>query len=212
MMLGVILSDGQFVSPAWRNYSDPYAASWVIVGLYGLAALLCMLCVLRRRRSVEPVKVWRYGLFWMVVGLGVIGLGLNKQLDLHVRLMDNARPWLDDLGWYDTRKVWLPYVVFGIALFGLALLGAALLILRGLWSRVWLVVLGAGVLCLFVFQRGFSIWVTKLPFETTVLPRVQINHVIEIAGIALIIGGALLNLLRRENRGSTPQSSADMTD
>ena len=206
MRFSVYLSDGQYVSPPWRDYSDPYAVAWVIVGLYFVSVLLSAWCCIGRRRLIAGPTYWRFGLFWLLMCLGLGVLGLNKQLDLHVRAIDLSRPILDERGWYATRDDWLPYVVISIAVMSLVLLAAAVLVMRGLWSRVWVAVLGAGVLCFFVFERGYSVWVKKLPLEQEVWLGMQINHLIEMVGIALIIGGAGLNLLRPENHGPTPQS------
>jgi hypothetical protein len=74
---------------------DPTVAGWITVGVYFLAAWLSA----RTRNAPSPEGHW-----WLVVSVLMLGLGINKQLDLQSLLTEIGRDVARAQGWYDERR------------------------------------------------------------------------------------------------------------
>jgi hypothetical protein len=102
---------------------------WVIVGAYVLAAALAVVAAVRAVTRPE-------GRFWIIAAVGLLFLGLNKQLDLHTYLTGALRQMSRREGWYEHRRpVQAAFIVF-----------VALIALRvGVYLTRLAVAAGAGV-------------------------------------------------------------------
>ncbi len=178
---------------SWElGIGDPSLAAWFTVLLYAAAAIAC-LRVLARGRPLEPgpKSFWRFAVVLLV------GLGVNKQLDLQTALLEALRALARSQGWLEHKR--LLGVAF-VAAVGALLVGTALWLRRAMaygWRRQRVVLAGLAGLLLFVllraaaFQRlhwsgrGFGDFVT---------------HLLEALALVLVAAGAAFELRRRAAR------------
>ncbi len=86
----------------WKDKAgDPTVMGWLVTVVYLGAAGLCLSNVRGRRKNTHAVS---YRWFWWCMGLSMLFLGINKQLDLQMLLADVGRTYAQTMGWYRTRK------------------------------------------------------------------------------------------------------------
>jgi hypothetical protein len=126
---------------------------------------------------------------WLLISLTMVLLGLNKQLDLQTLLIQNVRDRAYAHGWYDERRRYqvdfilvmtAAAVVFGIGMS---------LHLRHVLRRVFVAIAGLGMLVLFVLVRASSFHYVDRALSLG--GRIRLNSIVELSGIALIIGAAV---------------------
>jgi len=155
----------QLQNLGWHlKWDNPDFCGWSVVAAYVIAAACCALTASAWRKMGPDEK--RASMIWRLLGLGLLSLGINKQLDLQSLLIAMGRAAASAGGWYDKAR--LVQIVFSavFTLTGLAVLGF-------LWARFrqffkcnpWAFT-GVVVLFLFVLIRAASI-----------------NHVFQWAGI-----------------------------
>ena len=159
-------------SIAWSpGIGDPTWIGWLITVAYFAAAWLCFASFRRDR-------------LWFVIGLAVVLLGFNKQLDLQTLLTQIGKQMANQEGWYDQRRQL--QAVFGAVFVGLSAAGAVKIFFAARRQR-WplrLALVGTLVLIAFVMMRVAT-------FDLD-LPNIgdSINALVELAGIACVSGGA----------------------
>lgn len=158
------------------------ALAWLAVAGYLAGAWLCL-----RQRGLTAVPRARW--FWLIAGLAMLALGLNKQLDLQTALTAWGRQLARDGGWYGQRRAVQRAFVMGAA--GLALVAglATAWAVRGLGRRVFVVLFGLCVLGLFVVVRAASFHHVDVLLRQPVL-GLRLHILLELAGIAIVIAGA----------------------
>ena len=135
------------------NRGDPTISGWGITLLYmavGLCALYCTGAF--QGRGAIPLSTY-YAWFWWVVGIAILLLGVNKQLDLQILLADVGRTYAQVHGWYEQRK---PVQIRTIALFATLGLGALEWFayrLRRAPRSTWPAMAGMLLLALYVLLR-----------------------------------------------------------
>jgi hypothetical protein len=179
------------VPSQWASH-DAGALPWLAVALYLVAACLC----LWRCRGTAGRERW----FWLLAGLAMLLLGLNKQLDLQTQLTALGRQLARDGGWYGQRRAFQRAVVLGGGGLVLAVFAGIAWLVRGLGSAVMVTLTGLALLGLFVIVRAASFHHVDLALRAPVL-GVQLHAVLELAGIGVFILGALL---RRRVRAPVP--------
>lgn len=119
----------------WKDKAgDPTVLGWLVTALYLGTAGLCLSNACGRRQNPHTAS---YRWFWWFLGLTMLLLGINKQLDLQMLLADVGRTTARTLGWYRTRK---PIQIRAVALaasLSLGLLGAVLFQLRRAPRSTW---------------------------------------------------------------------------
>jgi len=119
----------------WKDKAgDPSVMGWLVTAVYLGTAGLCLANVRRREKSTHAVS---YPWFWWFLGLTLLCLGINKQLDLQMLLADIGRTYARTMGWYRTRK---PVQIRAVALaasLSLGLLGTVLFQLRRAPRSTW---------------------------------------------------------------------------
>ncbi|WP_342078260.1 isopropylmalate isomerase [Yoonia sp. SS1-5] len=178
----------------WQvGIGDPGVTGWVIVGLYLLVGLICF--VAAGRTAFPWYTARREKFFWRALGLVLLALAVNKQLDLQSLLTASARCAAQLQGWYENRRV--VQVAFIVAILAFMLLFALLLwtIVRGTLRRNGLALIGL------IFVLGF-VAVRAVGFhgmDALINMRVQgvrVNWALEITGPVLILLAALINMRR----------------
>ena len=109
----------------------------------------------KRRTSSLPLPV-RLAALWLAVGVLLLLLGINKQLDLQTALTEVGRMLAEEEGWYGRRsRVQIAFIVM-VLLAGAWSLRALLLLARGGMKSVRGVLIGTTFLLCFVAIRASS--------------------------------------------------------
>jgi hypothetical protein len=171
------------VPDQWASH-DAGTIPWLALAGYLVAAGLC----LWRWRGVPPGRErW----FWLLAGLAMLALGLNKELDLQTQLTALGRQMARDGGWYaERRAVQRAFIMAGGGLTLLLLAGLAWMV-RGLGTAVLVTLAGLGLLGLFVVLRAASFHHVDTMLRVPLF-GLRRHAVLELAGIAVVILGALL--------------------
>ncbi|WP_448577642.1 hypothetical protein [Thermaurantiacus sp.] len=167
---------------------DAARAELQITLAYGASLLLLLLAW---RNSPEG----RARRFWLVAALLILGLGLNKPLDLQTSLTSWGRQLARDGDSYAMRRQVQAEFIAGLAV-AMAVAAAGLgFLVRRLGPPAWLALFGLWGLSGFVLLRAISFHhldaLLRLPLFGT---RAWVS--LELAGIALVALGAALALRR----------------
>lgn len=162
---------------------------WSITFFYLATAVLCFW---RAKQGSG-----QHRLFWFLIGLFLILMGFNKQLDLQTLLIQTAKHLSIQYGWYQHRHK----VVIGFI---------AALLLWGAVSQAWLysvmekldryeklALLGLGVLFAFIAARAASFQHMDIFADSKMLAH-RIYWAMEISGIACIAGAAWVQQISRD--------------
>ena len=181
----------------WRpGIGDPSWAGWLIVGAYTVAAILAWAAHRSYRDKALRLERTRFddarnhrllALFWLAALVLLVGLGLNKQLDVQSLFTQELRDAAHVQGWYDDRRRYQFTFVVAIAGTGVVSMGTMAWILRGVLREVWMAGLGLGALASFVVIRAAS-----FHHVDTFLRRLTYtgNVALELAAIVVIAAGA----------------------
>jgi len=203
---------------AWSpGIGDPNVMGWVTVVAYLCAAYLCFavhrtwraaagpaskartwgpvaLALLgqRRRLAALPEAV-RMSALWNALALGLLLLGINKQLDLQTAITEIGRMIARDLDWISIRRTLQVYFILIILLFGLWILRSVVLLARGNARRLWPALAGTVFILVFVAIRALSFHHIDYLLGDD-LGGFRLNWALELGGIGLIIFGAVREL------------------
>lgn len=110
---------GIMVEGTWApGVGDPTIWGWTVTAGYLLGAVLSAWCALLSGDT-------RGGrLFWLTIGLFLLVLGVNKQLDFQLWLWLTLRQMARDQGWYEYRRVVQWVAASAVVLGGMALVWA----------------------------------------------------------------------------------------
>lgn len=185
--------EGLFVCVGGRwhpRIGDPHIMGWLTVGVYGLAAIAALWAGHRLRRSglkVPQAERW----FWPLLAALMLGLMVNKQLDLQSLLTAVGRCVALADGWYADRRPVQRRFIAGLAVGSGVAMVCLLLLLRRSLSRLWLAVVGVGLIGCFVLVRAVGFH----GFDRFVGMRVagwRMNWLLELGALGLLILGMLL--------------------
>jgi hypothetical protein len=207
---------------SWRpGIGDPTLVAWVIVAGYLVASFLCWQ-VYRGLRAgagaTAPGTPWlvlgavvsgserisqmplptRLRALWSGLALVLLLLGINKQLDLQTALSEAARFLWRRQGWYGVRQVAQVVFIVGVGLAGVWLFRTVVLLARGNIEQLALVLAGTVFLICFVAIRAASFHhIDDLLGSNFV--GFRLNWLLELGGIALVVGGAGQTLRARRS-------------
>lgn len=107
---------------AWRfGAGDPTPIGWGTTAAYLVAAALCWLAF-----SAETRADSSYARFWLLLALGLLALGVNKELDLHTLAIEGGRAVARALGWQHRRhEIPVVFTFFLVIAGALAMLSLA---------------------------------------------------------------------------------------
>ena len=166
---------------------DPTIIGWLTVVAYFICFVTCFIAV---RRHLD--KNQREAVYWFLMTLIMLFLGINKQLDLQMLMGEIGRSISKSQGWYEDRKI--VQITF-LVLLGIFFLWAG----HFTWRRFDKVLLrnklasfGLFYLCAFIMVRAISIHGTD-SFMDSKLFGGKLSHLLEIAGVILIMWGASVN-------------------
>lgn len=112
---------------------------------------------IKNRRAHGRTSAYRASfLFWAMLTLWFVILGVNKRFDLETWLTEFGRQIALDHGWYDARWQLQEMLVVGIVLGGVSVLATLLCLTRSLLPRHVLAFVGTALLGCFVLARTLS--------------------------------------------------------
>lgn len=167
---------------------DPSLAGWLTVLLYGAAAWTVWR--LLREWTEPPRHSARYEKwFWRMLFLGLVMLGINKQLDLQSALTEIGRIMADKQGWYKHRGQVQMAFIAGITMLGLTLFAATLNLIWGAPSATFWGLLGGAGLVVFVIIRAASFHHVDA-FLGHQVSGLQVNWIAEMGSLLVITASA----------------------
>ena len=161
-----------------------------------------------KRRKRDRTAAYRASfLFWALLTLCMVILGVNKHLDLESWLTEFGRNIALSQGWYETRSSVQRPLVAGVAGFGLISLAVLLALTRRLLPRHLLAFVGTVILLCFVMARAMSFHQSDDALAIELL-GVRVRWLLELGGILCIGACAVKNCwwygLPRRLRASAP--------
>lgn len=134
----------------------------------------------------------RLAALWLWIGVLLLSLGINKQLDLQTALTEIGRMMAADEGWYERRaQVQLAFIV-AVVLIGAWCLSAVVRLARGGLRTVRGVLLGTLFLMCFVAIRASSFHHVDALLGYH-FAGFKLNWLIELGGISFVGVSAYLN-------------------
>jgi hypothetical protein len=172
---------------------DPTLGGWVTVALYALAAWACHQ-VLQSERRHRLLLSSNERVIWRLLVLGMIALGVNKQLDLQSALTELARLHAHEHGWYRNRRQFQQAFVVSVPILGVTALAALTVLVwnapaQTLWSCT-----GAAGLLVFVAIRATSFHHVDEILGGH-LAGLRVNWIIEMGSLVAISLGARRRIL-----------------
>lgn len=164
---------------------DPTLVGWMTVVFYLLTALACYRA---GRRTDRGERRW-----WSAIAIGMLALGINKELDLQSALTEFGRIVIRDGQFYGQRVYF--QIGFVLLLCAGLLIGvmAAVYSTRSLSGALRLALLGAFVLGMFIVIRAASFHHVDR-FLGTYLFGAKMNWLLELGSIAIILAAAMLKM------------------
>ena len=165
---------------------DASIAGWVTVVAYFFAVFLCARAYLRRRSDDRYQAERRV---WLALACALLGLGINKQLDLQTALTEAGRTLALQQGWYAERRVVQGIFVLAVIIGGVGVGGWLLTQARRSSKALRKGLLGAVTLGAFVVVRAASFHHVDLLLGQT-WAGLRLNVLLEIGGIVWVACGA----------------------
>jgi hypothetical protein len=180
------------VGDRWSpQIGDPTVTGWGTVVAYALCAVLGFMTFLR-------VEDRRERIFWGLVTLAMLCLGVNKQLDLQSMLTAAGRCFSQLQGWYEERRVFQRDFIVGLLMVAVLFLALVLWLMRGCLRRNGLALLGLAFVTAFVAVRAVGFH----HFETLINSRlldIRFNVLFELSGLVAIAVNAVALLGTRRS-------------
>jgi hypothetical protein len=175
---------------------DPTPLGWVTVIAYLAAAFAAFRASFLSRAQVVGVFDDPFGerdrravaRFWAAVGLCMIALGINKQLDLQTFFTEALRSIAMSQGWYEDRRRYQIGFIVGLALGGSVALALVVFALRRVFRYIFLGATGLALITGFVLVRAASFHHVDQLLGSG---RIRLNWVLELSGIAVVLVAAL---------------------
>lgn len=171
---------------------DPSWVGWFTVVLYFAVAVATLR--LLRRHSFARHERW----FWTVLALMLLGLGVNKQLDLQTAFTELGRIVAREQGWYEVRHRVQLWFMVGVAFISVGGAAAAVVVLRRVPPATKVSLVGVACLLSFVVVRASSFHHVDHFLGARAL-GLRWNWLLEIGGLLVISLGVRLRPDARED-------------
>jgi len=222
-IIGISTTLADVTTSGWRpRMADAAVPGTLIVAFYLIVAVACAwaLYVARvgarmakdyrkvARRKRDRTAAYRASvMFWALLTLCMVILGVNKHLDLESWLTEFGRTIALSQGWYETRSSVQRPLIAGIAGSSLVCLAVLLALTRRLLPRHVLAFVGIVLLLCFVMARAMSFHQLDDALAVQLL-GIRARWLLELGGILCIGACAVKNCwwyrLPRRLRASAP--------
>ncbi len=181
-----------------QNIGDASLFGWLTVLVYLLAGGVCLLCAWHVSHSALGERLWAQQLLWVGLALGLLFLGVNKQLDLQSGFTVQVKAMAYKQGWYALgQRAQILFIIL-LGTVSLAIIAVVGWQLRHTWRQSWLLLLGMLFLARFVIVRAASFYGVPLPALSQFTNGWRITWLLEILGASAIALSALLTLRSRK--------------
>ncbi len=178
----------------WSFESHDPAWAWFIVGMYSIAALLCLRALFCSQRSLFPKSIRKKcGIFWGILFAVMLFLACNKQLDMQTYITAVAREVAHAQGWYDQRRAIQKEVIIVLGLIAFLFLSYLIYMIYNLPSSYKISMVGALFTFTFIGMRASSFHHLDHYVAQTIY-GVKLHILIEICGSLIVSIGALLSV------------------
>jgi hypothetical protein len=184
---------------------DPSVMGWVTVAAYFIGALLCGRTAWSHSRHATRSNSKGPAVFWSILAVGLVLLGVNKQLDLQTWLTLFAKRIALHEGWYSERRAVQGAFIGMVALGGAASLVGMRLLAGQLTRPVVMALAGAVFLGCFILIRASSFHHVDQMLGMD-LGGLKVNWILELGSIGCI--GAAAELASRRLRSRQVPGSA----
>ncbi len=180
------------VDGKWKpGIGDPSIFGWITVAAYLIAFVLCLRTGFADRKLLKTGRKDIAPLFWFALAGVLLLLGINKQLDLQTLLTEQIRLIARQRGWLAYKQQLEQWFIMTLTLVGIVLLTSMVWSTRRALKRVWLAIVGATFLVVFILVRASSFhhvdqWL-GLP-----LGAANRNVALELGGICIVAIAAFL--------------------
>ena len=173
---------------------DPFWA-WFIVGMYLLAAFLCLRALFCSQRSLFPDIIKKKSrIFWAFLFIIMLFLACNKQLDIQTYITAVGREVAHAQGWYEQRRTIQKEVVLTLILVVLLFLFYMFYMVYNLPTANKIAMIGALFTFAFIGMRALSFHHVD-HYVGRVILGVKMHILIEICGGVIVSLGALLSVM-----------------
>lgn len=146
---------------------DPTVWGWLTVLAYLLAMARCFVKAKQDHLAGSPYQ------FWLYLGIFLLLLSINKQLDLQTWFSQVLRDLSLAHGWYEQRRILQLAFIVSIASVMLVLFVTLRIYLWNLWRSYKLVWSGLILLCVFILIRAASFHHIDILIRHTLLGLTQ---------------------------------------
>lgn len=136
---------------------DPTPMGWITVICYFGAAILAAMMASRVRPVLLKNSEYKdYFHFWSFLGVMLLLMGINKQLDLQTLFTDIGRSVALSQGWYEARRGFQFVFVFVMGIVGLTISAWIAFRFRHVVHKYRSAMIGLGFLVTFILIRAVS--------------------------------------------------------
>ena len=174
---------------------DPTPLGWLTVVAYVVAAIAAFRAAQRNHTPPAGLREDPHGAgrtavlwFWVAVGISMVVLGINKQLDLQTFFTESLRSMAKQQGWYENRRVFQVGFIVSLALGGAATLALVVYALRRVFRYIVGGAVGLSLITSFVLVRAASFHHVD---QLLGAGKIRLNWVLELSGIAVVLLAAL---------------------
>lgn len=174
---------------------DPTLVGWITVAAYFAAAFTCF-----RAAGLSHGNYQRESrAFWKLLALGLVLLGINKQLDLQTWLTLTGKKIAQSQGWYENRRPVQVIFILVVAMVTAAVFFGMLRLVRHQSGWVRLALAGMAFLGGFIVIRAASFHHVDQMLRHDI-GGFRLNWLLELGGIGMIGYGAWRGSRADENR------------
>jgi len=178
----------------WRPaVGDPSFIGWFTVAAYFLVSTLAFKICASSSKLFLIINERKQKLFWLIVAVIILFLGINKQLDFQSLITEVGRYYAKENGWYEIRREIQFWGIISLLLFSLTTLTVFIFKMGSIIKSNWLAIFGMTLLLSFVLIRAAAF------YHVTVFNNQQFNGLLELSGICCI-GLAAIRIITNTNR------------
>lgn len=170
----------------WQfSIGDPTLIGWLTVIGYFSAVFFAFKIFFYAGNIFDDEFVKKQKSFWLILGLVMLLLGINKQLDLHTLLTAIGKYYAQQDGWYEHRREIQLYVIGGVLI---ALVSVLLLFfyqMKGILIANMSAIIGLTIILLFIIIRATSFHHIDFIMDIYIV-NIRLDMFLELIGISAI--------------------------
>ena len=178
-----------FLSEWLSRSGDTTFWSWVITLLYAIAMVVAIYYVVKIKGKESSDKRF----LWICISIFLVGMGINKQLDLQILLTMAGSFIAEHQGWYEYRRLIQKIFTIGFLICLSAAGGVILFRIRRIIRQSIMELSGVAILVFFAVIRAGSINHLN---KAIVFEQRKVSHIhgLEFLGLAVILFAVLYHL------------------